>query len=125
MLICRGVRGATTVRENTKEAIEEATIELLEEMVKLNEIDIDFLASATFAVTSDITATFPPTAARKIGWHYVPLLNCLEMNADNGLKLCIRVLLHWNTSKEITEIKHIYLREAQSLRPDIVQNIKR
>ncbi|MCF6777378.1 chorismate mutase [Thiotrichales bacterium 19X7-9] len=121
MLMCRGVRGAITIEENTKEAIELATIELLEEMVKRNQIDIDMLASAFFAVTPDITAAFPPTAARKIGWHNVPLLNCMEMSAEDGLRFCIRVLLHWNTDKTNTEIKHVYLREAAKLRPDIVQ----
>ncbi|TNF68049.1 MAG: chorismate mutase [Gammaproteobacteria bacterium] len=119
--MCRGVRGAITIEENTKEAIELATIELLEEMVKRNQIDIDMLASAFFAVTHDITAAFPPTTARKIGWHNVPLLNCMEMSAEDGLPLCIRVLLHWNTDKTNTEIKHVYLREAAKLRPDIVQ----
>ncbi|MCF6807931.1 chorismate mutase [Thiotrichales bacterium 19S9-12] len=121
MFICRGVRGATTIESNTKEAIEIATIELLEELVKRNQIDIDYLASVIFAVTPDITASFPPTAARKLGWHHVPLLNCQEMKADKGLPLCIRVLLHWNTDKDITEVKHIYLRGAAILRPDITQ----
>jgi chorismate mutase len=119
--MCRGVRGATTIKENTKEAIEKATIELLEQLVEKNEIDIDDLASVTFTVTPDITASFPPTAARKIGWHHVPLINAQEMAAEDGLALCIRVLLHWNTIKSNTEIVHVYLNEAAKLRPDIAK----
>jgi len=117
-MMCRGVRGATTVTENSAEAILFATRELLYTMVHVNEIDPDMVASAYFTTTEDVTATYPAVAARQLGWFDVPLLCGHEMKVPNGLPHCIRILLHWNTSKTPQEIIHVYLHEATSLRPD-------
>ncbi len=117
-LLCRGVRGATVVSENSAEAILFATRELLYTMVQVNQIDPDMVASAYFTTTEDITATYPAVAARQLGWFDVPLLCGHEMNVTNGLPHCIRILLHWNTPKSAKEIIHVYLHEAAALRPD-------
>lgn len=115
---CRGVRGAITVNENTEEAILEATRELLQIIVKRNEMHPDDIASVYFTTTADLNATYPALAARQIGWSDVALLCGHEMAVPGGLKMCIRVLIHWNTSRSAKEIVHVYLREAQTLRPD-------
>jgi len=117
-LLCRGVRGATTVAENSAEAILFATRELLYTMIQVNGIDPNMVASAYFTTTTDVTAVYPATAARQLGWFDVPLLCGHEMNVPNSLPRCIRILLHWNTSKNPQEIIHVYLHEAHSLRPD-------
>jgi len=117
-MMCRGVRGATTVAENSKEAILAATRELLYTIIQYNEIDPDDVASAYFTTTSDINATYPATAARQLGWYDVALLCGHEMNVPDGLPQCIRVMLHWNTTKSAQELMHIYLHEASALRPD-------
>jgi len=116
--LCRGVRGATTVKENSAEAILFATRELLYTMVQVNGIDPDMVASAYFTTTEDVTAIYPAVAARQLGWFDVPLLCGHEMNVPDGLPRCIRILLHWNTSKTPQEIIHVYLHEATTLRPD-------
>ena len=115
---CRGVRGAVTVTENTEEAILAATRELLQVIIKRNEMRPDDIASVYFTTTADLNATYPALAARQIGWSDVALLCGHEMAVPGGLPMCIRVLIHWNTSRSSQEIVHVYLREAQLLRPD-------
>lgn len=118
-MACRGVRGATTVEANDAQAILTATKELLEALVVANDISPDDLASAIFTVTDDLDAAFPAQAARQIGWDHVALLDSKEIPVPGSLARCIRVLLLWNTDKKQEEIRHVYLREAQSLRPDL------
>jgi chorismate mutase len=115
---CRGVRGAITVKENTEEAILSATRELLQVIIKRNEMRPDDIASVYFTTTLDLNATYPALAARQIGWSDVALLCGHEMAVPDGLDMCVRVLIHWNTTRSAKEIVHVYLREAQSLRPD-------
>jgi chorismate mutase len=118
-MLVRGVRGATTVEANTVEAILEATRELLSAMVKANEIDADYVASAYFTTTPDLNAEFPAVAARGMGWEHVALLCGHEMSVPKGLKMCLRILLHVNTDRPAKDIRHVYLRGATALRPDI------
>lgn len=116
----RGVRGATTASENTREAVLEATRELLQEVLRVNEInDPEDIASILFTTTPDLTATFPAEAAREIGLQLVPLLCASEIAVPGRLPRCVRILLHLNTTKSLSDIVHVYLRDAKSLRPDI------
>lgn len=115
----RGVRGATTVTRNQKDEILDVTKELLSTMLEVNGIDTEDIASAWLTTTPDLYAEFPAVAARQIGWTQVPLMQSHEMSVPGMLPLCIRVLLHWNTEKSQSEIRHVYLREAARLRPDL------
>lgn len=117
-MYCRGIRGATTVEENTAEAIRAATRELLELIVEANCLEVQDVASAIFTTTPDLTATFPAQAAREMGWRDAPLLDALEIPVPGSLPRCIRVLIHWNTEKSAAEIRHVYLKRAKALRPD-------
>jgi len=116
--LCRGVRGATTVAENTPNAILEATREMLYLLIRVNGIRSQDLASAYFTTTVDLNATYPALAARQMGWYDVALMCGHEMQVPGGLSRCIRVLLHWNTPRTAREIIHVYLRDAKNLRPD-------
>lgn len=118
--MCRGVRGATVAEENTREAILDATRELLARLVAANDLQPDDVASIIFSVTPDLSAEFPAVAARQLGWNDVALLDTVELNVPGALARCIRVLIHWNTPRTAQEIVHIYLREAERLRPDRV-----
>ncbi len=117
MIVCRGVRGATTVAVDDRDQILLATRQLLGLMIWRNGIDSADVASAFFSVTADLTAEFPALAARQLGWLEVPLLCGYEIKVDGALPRCIRVLLHWNTEKLQNEIHHVYLHEAIKLRP--------
>ena len=116
---CRGIRGATTASQNTPDAIMEATQELLRALVAANNVQPEDIASAIFTVTPDLNAAFAPRAAREMGWNNVPLLSAVEVEAPTGLPLCVRVLIHWNTDRPPYDIRHIYLRAAVKLRPDL------
>ena len=118
MLMCRGVRGATTVQSNDREEILSATRQLLALIIRRNGIDCADVASAIFTTTSDLNAEFPALAARQLGWFDVALLCTHEISVPGSLPRCVRVLIHWNTSKSPQEIEHVYLREAARLRPD-------
>jgi chorismate mutase len=118
-MLVRGIRGATTVEANSVEAILEATRELLAAMLKANGVDVEYVASAFFTTTVDLNAEFPALAARDLGWTNVALMCGHEMNKPGGLPMCLRILLHVNTDKPARDIKHIYLRGARVLRPDI------
>ncbi|WP_390896900.1 chorismate mutase [Rubinisphaera margarita] len=116
----RGIRGAISAEDNTREAILEATHVLLKEVLSANQItEYDDVVSAVFTTSPDLTACFPAEAARVLGMNEVPLLCASEIAVPGALPNCIRVLLHVNTTKSQKEIRHIYLREAARLRPDM------
>jgi tryptophan synthase alpha chain len=117
-IACRGIRGATTVETNTSEDILEATTDLLDAIIRLNDIDPEDVVSAIFTTTPEITASFPAMAARELGWTDVPLLCAHEMAVPGALRGVVRILLHINTSRTPSEIRHVYLREAGALRPE-------
>ncbi len=121
---CRGIRGATTVDSNTPEAILEATTELLTELIRANDIHLNDIASATFTTTRDLNAEFPAVAANRLGWTDIALMCGHEMDVPGSLSMCVRVLLHVNTTKQPHELRHGYLRGAKALRPDRVQQVE-
>ena len=116
----RGVRGATTADSNTRDAVIEATSELLHRMLESNSIDSDDLAAVQFTTSPDLVAEFPAVAAReKLGWKYVPLLNAVEIDRPGAQARCIRILMFWNTDRAQRDIKHVYLKDAVNLRADL------
>lgn len=119
----RGVRGATTATENTEEAVVEATKQLLQEMMGANGFDKASIASVIFTTSPDLNAAFPAQAARELGLHSVPLLGAGEVDVPGALSRCIRVLMHVNTTVAQRDVRHVYLREARSLRPDLCDDI--
>ena len=118
---CRGVRGATTVDANSRDEILTATRQLLALMIRLNDIRAEDVTSAIFSTTVDLNAEFPALAARQLGWLEVPLLCTHELDVPGSLRLCVRVLVHWNTEKSQHDVRHVYIREAVKLRPDLSQ----
>ncbi len=115
----RAIRGATTVPENSVEAIREAVHELLDELELRNQLDMNEIVSITFSVTPDLDAVFPAAIAReRPHWKNVPLLDVQQMYVKGSLERCIRFLIHFNTPDPEIEIYHPYLRQARHLRPD-------
>lgn len=115
----RAARGAITVENNDANEIIRETKILLEEVIKANELKTDDLASVIFTVTNDLDAAFPAVAARQIGWTSVPLMCMKEIDVPGSLGKCIRILVHFNTERKLDEVRHIYLKGAQILRPDL------
>ena len=116
----RGVRGATTVQADEPALIRAAARELMEEILRRNQIsDFDDVISAVFTTTQDLVSAFPAEAARAMGMNQVPLLCAKEIPVTGSMPRCIRVLLHINSDRKPKEIEHVYLRDAQKLRPDL------
>ncbi len=123
-MMFRGVRGATTATENTPDGILSVTRELLQELIRVNGIEEDYVASVIFTSTPDLNAAFPAQAGREIGWRRTALLGCQEIDAPDGVPMCVRVLIHWNTDKSLDEIKHVYMRGTERLRRDLYPDNK-
>ena len=118
-MYCRGIRGATTVEHNDREEILAATTELLELLIRGNDLRAEDVASAIFTVTEDLDAEFPALAARSLGWTEVALMCAREIPVPGSLGKCIRILLHVNTTRSAGEIQHVYIRGAVNLRPRV------
>lgn len=116
----RGIRGAITADANTEAAILEATAIMLKAMASQNQVDADDIAGVVFTVTPDLNAVFPAEAARRnLGWHQVPLMCTQEIPVPGALPRCVRALMFVNTTKTADEVRHVYLRGAERLRPDL------
>ena len=116
MTVCRGIRGATTAEENTREAIFSATRELFCKIVEANQIQEPQVAATFFTTTTDLNASFPATAIREMGWSHTALLCGHEMAVPDSLPRCIRILILVNTDKEPEELTNVYLKGAVNLR---------
>jgi chorismate mutase len=114
----RALRGATTVEDNEPDAILSATEELVREVMERNGLEPGEMVSCIFTCTSDLDAEFPAVAARNLGLSAVPLLCAREIDVPGALPRVIRLLLHCYANPD-TEPKHVYLREAESLRRDL------
>jgi chorismate mutase len=115
----QGLRGATTCALDTPEEIETATQELLRGMMDRNDLSHDDVVSVIFTTTTDLTSAFPATGARGIGFGDIPLLCASEINVPGSMPLCVRILMHVYTTRSRTELRHVYLRNAQGLRDDL------
>jgi chorismate mutase len=117
----RAIRGAVQVDANEREAILEGTAELVGEVMTRNDLVTDDVISVLFTVTGDLTAEFPALAARKIGFHDVPLMCATEIDVPHALPRVLRLMAHVDTDRPRGEIQHVYLRGATVLRLDIAQ----
>lgn len=116
----RGIRGATTVDENSKEKIWRAARLLVTEILSQNELRAEVLGAIIFSTTEDLTAAFPSSAVRQLpALRLVPLFDTREPAIENSLPLCVRVLILADTDKAQNEIRHVYLGGAKNLRPDL------
>lgn len=119
----RGIRGATTVTKNEEAEILRETVVLLREIVERNDVIAENISNVWITMTNDLDATFPARAIREIeGWEMVPLMCSTEIPVKGSLPKCIRLMVQINTDKTQREIRHVYLNEAQKLRPDLSES---
>ncbi|HHV60363.1 MAG TPA: chorismate mutase [Clostridiaceae bacterium] len=117
----RAIRGAITVDSNTESDIFSQTQKLISQIITKNSLKHEDIISIIFTVTDDITAAYPAAAVRQMGIVDVPLMCMREMKVPGSLEKCIRVLIHINTMKAKTDMRHVYLEGAKCLRPDITE----
>ncbi len=117
----RGIRGAITIDNDSVEAVKSATVELLSEIFRLNKFEFKDISHVIFTLTPDIKSVYPAKIAREefAEWKYVPMMCFNEMNIENSLKKCLRVMIVINTDLEQNQIKHVYLKGAEKLRADL------
>jgi chorismate mutase len=118
-MMVRGVRGAIQVKKNDRKEIFEATQKLLKKIIQVNQIQREDIASVFLTATTDLNADFPAYAVRQMGWKEVPLLCAQEIEVPHGLPRVIRILLHFNTDRPQSEVKHQYLDGTRKMRPDL------
>ena len=112
------IRGATTATGNTVEEIENAVVELINELISRNSLIKSNLLSITFTATKDLDACFPASIARKCnGLDSVAFLDCQQMYVSNDIDFCIRIMAQVLLPPNY-EIKHTYLNGAAKLRTD-------
>ena len=117
----RAIRGAVQVDANDREAILEGTTELVTEVMERNGLHTDDVISVVFTGTPDLNAEFPALAARKIGFHDVPLICAAEIAVPGAMPRVVRLMAHIETDRPRSAIQHVYLRGAAALRLDIAQ----
>jgi chorismate mutase len=117
----RAIRGAIQVDRNDRDSIIEGTTELVSTIMERNGLTTDDVISVLFTATPDLTAEFPALAARKLGFHEVPLICCTEIDVPGALPRVVRLMAHVETGRTRGEIHHVYLRGAVALRQDIAQ----
>jgi len=119
--LVRALRGAITVENNNETDILTATRELISSIIQENNISKDDIISIVFTATRDLDAVYPAVAARQLGFTDVALMCVNEMYVPGSLEKCIRVMMHVNSGKKNNELKHVYLKGAKILRPDIAK----
>ena len=117
----RAIRGAIQADAGDRDAILEATAELVTEVLDRNGLTADDVISVIFSATPDLTAEFPALAARKLGFQEVPLLCCAEIAVPGSMPRVVRLMMHVQTERSRADIQHVYLRGAVALRLDIAQ----
>jgi chorismate mutase len=109
------------VDADERELILEGTTELVSEVMARNDLTPDDVISVLFTVTPDLTAEFPALAARKLGFHDVPLICATEIPVPGAMPRVVRLMAHVETDQPRSAIQHVYLRGAAALRLDIAQ----
>ncbi len=114
-----GIRGAITAAKDTEEEIMSNTMELLKKVIELNSLAHERITAVFFSCTKDLSSAYPAKAARQMGFTDIPLMCFQEMHVENSLSKCIRLCLFYDGDIAVKEVKHVYLKEATELRPDL------
>lgn len=118
------IRGATTVEKNTSKDILDASKELILEMEEFNAINRKNVVSIIFSCTQDLDKVYPAKAARDLTYTEAGLMCFNEMSVVNSLEKCIRIMMFYKSDINQEEAKHVYLRGAKILRPDLLEKEK-
>jgi chorismate mutase len=115
----RAIRGATQLEEDTREHMLERVAEMVTDVLDANGLVVDDFISIVFTATSDLVSEFPAYAARRLGFHDVPLLCARELEIEGSMPRVVRMLAHVETHLSRAEVTHVYLHGAAHLRRDL------
>jgi len=116
------IRGAITVDEDIRQEVISSTKDLLSSIIEKNNLEIDDIVSIFFSCTNDIKSVYPAVAAREMGILNAGLMCFSEMFVEGSLKKCIRVLMLVNKYDNQKQAKHVYMKGAAVLRPDLIES---
>lgn len=114
------IRGANTVEVNSREAILDATTEMVKAVIEQNGLKDKDMVSIFFSMTKDLDAVYPAVAARKMGITNASLLCLQELYIEGSLPMCVRLLMHVESDLQQKDVKHVYMGDAIKLRPDLM-----
>ena len=117
----RAVRGATQLTSDTREEMLERVAEMVTEVMRANDLDVDDFISVIFTATSDLVAEFPAYAARRLGFGEIPLLCARELEIEGSMPRVVRMMAHVETDRARSELTHVYLHGAAALRSDLTK----
>jgi chorismate mutase len=117
----RALRGAITVDADEAGEIKRRTSQLLTAIFERNGIGAEDVISVFFTATEDLRSIAPAAGARETGLTEVPLLCATEMPVAGSLGRCVRLLLHLETDRPRSELRHVFLRGATALRPELAE----
>ncbi|MGW8380337.1 chorismate mutase [Streptomyces sp. ODS28] len=117
----RAVRGAVQLERDDAGHMDERVAELMTAVLERNALTSDDLISVWFTATPDLHSDFPAAAARKLGIVDVPLICAQELDIQGAMPRVVRILAHVESELPKSDISHVYLGEAATLRKDIAQ----
>jgi chorismate mutase len=117
----RAIRGATQLDADDRDHLLALVDELIHAILEQNDVDTDDLVSMILTATPDLHSEFPALAARRLGIGDVPLLCAQEIDVEGAMPRVIRVMMHVESDRPRSEIRHVYLRGAAALRRDLAQ----
>jgi chorismate mutase len=115
----RALRGATTFDVDEAEHVTARVVDLVVLMLERNGVHHDDVISVLFTSTGELSSVFPASAARTIGLGDVPLICARELDIEGATPQCIRVLMHVETDRTRSDLRHVYLEGAKGLRDDL------
>jgi chorismate mutase len=116
----KAVRGAITARENSREAIREASQRLLDELLQRNRLRPESVLTVVFSVTRDLTSLNPAQVFRELGFTATPLFCVQEADIEGALESVVRVLVLYAGPRRRKAVP-VYLDDARELRPDLAE----
>nr|WP_174264729.1 chorismate mutase [Phytoactinopolyspora halotolerans] len=119
MVRVRAVRGATQLEVDEAEHLLERTAELMQAVLKRNDLTADDVISIFLTATPDLRSAFPAAAVRGLGITDVPLMCAQEMDVHGAMPRVVRLMAHVQTPRTRDDIRHVYLHGTTVLRDDL------
>lgn len=117
----RAVRGATQLEADDRDHLLERVAEMVADLMAANALSVDDFISVIFTATPDLVSEFPAYAARRLGFDDIPLICARELDVAGAMPRVVRMLAHVESDLARSDVTHVYLHGAASLRRDLTR----